>query len=95
MNILTLHARKARRSGTEHQSQFGNFDLVKRIKLDYTDVSLSQWRSRKTGLTMLHLDYEGLYDPFRASSSADLLIVSSAPIVKGYFVVASESMLLF
>ena len=51
-------------SRTEHQSQFGNFDLVKHIKLDYTDVSLSQWRSRKTGLTMLHLDYEGLDEWF-------------------------------
>lgn len=39
----------------------GNFDLVKRIKLDYTEVSISQWRSRKTGLTMVHLDYEGIF----------------------------------
>src|ERR1700748_1251670 len=39
--------------------QFGNFDRIKHIKLDFTDVTVSQWRSRKTGLTMLHLDYEG------------------------------------
>jgi hypothetical protein len=38
---------------------FGNFDLVKRIKLDYTDVVVSKWQSRVTGLTVVHLDYEG------------------------------------
>lgn len=40
---------------------FGNFDLVKRIKLDYTDVVVSKWQSRVTGLTVVHLDYEGIY----------------------------------
>ncbi|KXN89943.1 hypothetical protein AN958_04947 [Leucoagaricus sp. SymC.cos] len=49
----------------------GNFDLVKRIKLDYTDVVVSKWRSRRTGLTVVHMDYE-------------------APIVNGYFVIATE-----
>lgn len=37
----------------------GNFDLLKRIKLDYTDVVVSKWKSRKTGLTVVHMDYEG------------------------------------
>ncbi|OJA10818.1 hypothetical protein AZE42_00264 [Rhizopogon vesiculosus] len=37
---------------------FGNFDLVKRVKLDYTDVVVSKWQSRVTGLTIVHLDYE-------------------------------------
>jgi hypothetical protein len=41
--------------------QFGNFDLVKHHALDFTDVTVSKWRSRKTGLTMLHLDYDGTY----------------------------------
>lgn len=50
---------------------FGNFDLVKRVKLDYTDVTVSKWRSRDSGLSVVHLDYE-------------------APIVNGYFVVATE-----
>ncbi|KAH0590626.1 hypothetical protein H2248_000757 [Termitomyces sp. 'cryptogamus'] len=50
---------------------FGNFDLVKRVKLDFTDVTVSKWRSRTTGLSVVHLDYE-------------------APIVNGYFVVATE-----
>ncbi|KAF9044800.1 hypothetical protein BDZ89DRAFT_1191615 [Hymenopellis radicata] len=50
---------------------FGNFDLIKRVKVDYTDVVISKWKSRETGLTVVHLDYE-------------------APIVNGYFVVATE-----
>ncbi|KAH6917298.1 cytoplasmic protein [Coprinopsis sp. MPI-PUGE-AT-0042] len=37
---------------------FGNFDLVKQVKLDFTDVTVSKWRSRVTGLTVIHLDYE-------------------------------------
>lgn len=37
----------------------GNFDLVKRVKLDYTDVIVSKWRSRRTGLTVVHMDYDG------------------------------------
>ncbi|KAH9837131.1 Metalloenzyme, LuxS/M16 peptidase-like protein [Rhodofomes roseus] len=50
---------------------FGNFDLVKRLKLDFTDVQVSKWKSRETGLSIVHLDYE-------------------APIVNGYFVIATE-----
>ena len=38
---------------------FGNFDLVKRVKLDYVDVEVSKYRSRVTGLNVVHLDYEG------------------------------------
>ncbi|KAJ7293661.1 Metalloenzyme, LuxS/M16 peptidase-like protein [Mycena rebaudengoi] len=52
-------------------TKFGNFDLVKRVKLGYTDVQVSKWRSRVTGLSIVHLDYE-------------------APIVNGYFAVATE-----
>ncbi|KAI0734519.1 Metalloenzyme, LuxS/M16 peptidase-like protein [Fomitopsis betulina] len=50
---------------------FGNFDLVKRVKLEFTDVQVSKWKSRETGLSVVHLDYE-------------------APIVNGYFVIATE-----
>lgn len=39
--------------------KFGNFDLVKRLKLDFTDVTISKWKSRTTGLSVVHLDYEG------------------------------------
>jgi hypothetical protein len=38
---------------------FGNFDLVKRVELDYTDVVVSKWQSRVTGLSVVHLDFEG------------------------------------
>ena len=53
----------------DHLQAFGNFDLVKRVKLDYTDVAVSKWQSRVTGLTVVHLDYEGthrviLFDTF-------------------------------
>ncbi|KAL0951071.1 hypothetical protein HGRIS_007809 [Hohenbuehelia grisea] len=50
---------------------FGNFDLVRRVSLDFTDVVVSKWKSRTTGLSVVHLDYE-------------------APLVNGYFVVATE-----
>nr|GAT54909.1 predicted protein [Mycena chlorophos] len=53
------------------QKKFGNFELVKDIALDYTDVRVSKWKSRETGLSVVHLDYE-------------------APLVNGYFVVATE-----
>lgn len=39
---------------------FGNFDLVKRVKLDYTAVEVSKWRSRDSGLSIVHIDYEGV-----------------------------------
>ena len=69
-------------------TSFGNFDLVQRLQLDYTDVVVSKWRSRITGLTLVHLDYEGAY------LSLDLTLTSDplpAPLINGYFVVATES----
>ncbi|CAE6470602.1 unnamed protein product [Rhizoctonia solani] len=48
-----------------------NFELLQRVKLDYADVEVTKWRSKVTGLTVVHVDYD-------------------APIVKGYFVVATE-----
>lgn len=40
---------------------FGNYDLIKRVKLDFTDVVVSKWKSRVTGLTVIHMDYEGMF----------------------------------
>lgn len=40
--------------------QFGNFDLIRRVKVEYTDVVISKWKSRETGLSVVHLDYEGV-----------------------------------
>ncbi len=39
--------------------RYGNFDLLQRVKLDFTDVTVSKWRSRVTGLSIVHLDYDG------------------------------------
>ncbi|KAI0778573.1 Metalloenzyme, LuxS/M16 peptidase-like protein [Trametes elegans] len=49
----------------------GNFDLVKKFKLDFADIHVSKWKSRSSGLSVVHLDYD-------------------APLVNGYFVVATE-----
>lgn len=46
---------------------FGNYDLIKRVKLDFTDVVISKWQSRVTGLTIIHLDYEGTWIIFEGS----------------------------
>lgn len=43
----------------ESDKKFGNFDLVTTVKLDYADILLSKWRSRVTGLSVVHLDYNG------------------------------------
>ena len=67
---------------------FGNFDLVKRVKLDYTAVEVSKWRSRDSGLSIVHIDYEGVFHSVHPAQKA---YPSTAPIVKGYFVVATES----
>src|SRR5260221_12627180 len=72
---------------------FGNYDLIKRVKLDFTDVVVSKWKSRVTGLTVIHLDYEG--DFLLCPLLTFLLDISfSAPIVNGYFVVPTESTLI-
>lgn len=39
--------------------KYGNFDLVTRAKLDYADILVSSWKSRVTGLRVVHLDYNG------------------------------------
>ena len=39
----------------------GNFDLVKRFKLDFADIYVSKWKSRESGLSVVHLDYDGTF----------------------------------
>ena len=39
----------------------GNFDLVKRFKLDFADIRVSKWKSRESGLSVVHLDYDGTF----------------------------------
>ena len=40
---------------------FGNYNLIKRVKLDFADVVVSKWNSSVTGLTVIHLDYDGSF----------------------------------
>lgn len=73
----------------DSSQSFANFDLVKRVALDKTGIVVSKWQSRVTGLTVVHLDHEGKY----FSGLMRLLLPSvTAPLVNGYFVVATESM---
>lgn len=37
----------------------GNFDLIKKFKLDFADIHVSKWKSRSSGLSVVHLDYDG------------------------------------
>ncbi|KAI0652259.1 Metalloenzyme, LuxS/M16 peptidase-like protein [Trametes meyenii] len=36
----------------------GNFDLIKKFKLDFADIHVSKWKSRSSGLSVVHLDYD-------------------------------------
>jgi hypothetical protein len=45
---------------TQQTESFGDYNLIKRFKLDFTDVVVSKWKSSVTGLTVIHLDYEGI-----------------------------------
>lgn len=44
---------------TNGTNTYGNFDLVTRARLDYADILVSKWKSRVTGLSVVHLDYNG------------------------------------
>jgi hypothetical protein len=55
-------------------STYRNFDLVRKFKLDFTDVEVSKWRSRVTGLSVVHLDYDGTW-LLTASNCKHLLTV--------------------
>ncbi|CAK5280254.1 unnamed protein product [Mycena citricolor] len=48
----------ARNMATMTLDKFGNFDLVTKFKLKFTDIEVSKWRSRVTGLSIVHLDYQ-------------------------------------
>ena len=48
-------------SSPDLPSKFGNFDLIRTEKLGLADIVLSKYRSRDTGLTVVHLDYEGTW----------------------------------
>jgi len=46
-------------SSSASPESYGNFDLIERVKLGSFDITVSSWRSRITGLKVVHLDYEG------------------------------------
>ena len=46
-------------SYTSSSETFGDFDLINRVKLGFSEIMVSSWRSRVTGLNVVHLDYEG------------------------------------
>lgn len=43
----------------EEGATHGNFRLLKRIRLNYTDATITKWVSNKTGLKVVHVDYQG------------------------------------
>lgn len=36
-----------------------NFDLLNQVKVKYAELVVSKWRSRISGLTLVHVDYQG------------------------------------
>lgn len=40
-------------------SSYGNFDLVKKFKVETGGIVVSKYKSRVTGLSVVHLDYDG------------------------------------
>jgi hypothetical protein len=44
---------------TMSSDSVGNFDLLKRVQVSGAPIQVSKWRSRVTGLSVVHVDYEG------------------------------------
>ena len=67
---------------------YGNFDLITRFNVGFADIEISKWRSRESGLSVVHLDCDcaclGL-------GRGDWLTSSAAPIVHGSFILGTES----
>lgn len=41
---------------------YGNFDLQQTINLDFAEAVVEKWRSQRTGLSIVHIEYEGRLD---------------------------------
>ena len=96
-NAHTALQMSSQTNGTANGHLFethGNFDLVRRLKLDFADIEVSKWQSRVTGLSVVHLDYEGthIWNLSVNICYVERLTRTIAPLVNGYFVVRSESM---
>ncbi len=46
-------------NGIKPSEVHGNFDLIKHFKLDFADIHVSKWKSRTSGLSVVHLEYDG------------------------------------
>ena len=57
---------------TQMDNGFGNFDRLTKFQVQSTNTVISKWRSRQTGLSVVHLDYEG-----RFCDSLEILCASS------------------
>jgi hypothetical protein len=55
----TSHTEEGMTRGTPKTDSIGNFELLKRITLNYTGVTITKWRSKDTGLKIVHVGYEG------------------------------------
>lgn len=65
----------------------GNYDLLQRNEVDYTsDTVLTKWRSRKTGLTVVHVDNGGMSKPL----SFHFLLSISEPFIRAYLTLRTE-----
>lgn len=40
---------------------YGNFDLLQRIEVESAESVIEEWRSRTTGLTVVHIDYDSTF----------------------------------
>ena len=62
LHAHALHSQSRTPLSLRHRmtNSIGNFDLIKRINLGFANVQVTKWRSRKTGLSVVHLDYEGM-----------------------------------
>ena len=58
-------------------SKFGNFDLIRSERLELGDILVSKYRSRETGLTVVHLDYEGVWRSFLQERSSPIILDTS------------------
>jgi hypothetical protein len=67
--------------------RIGNFRLLKRIQLDYTEAVVTKWQSQETGLRVVHVDFEGTFSAANLQHSNSF----TGPIINGYFAVGTES----
>ena len=58
-NMISSSPKVDEHSDTSELDRIGNFRLLKRIQLNYTDAVITKWQSQETGLRVVHVDYEG------------------------------------